>query len=78
MLNCVAAIQFAEDKQTFVLVSGDNRVEIRKTKALTKFVEDAPEITADILLGLTDVWFPGEQPKDGIEEAKFIEIKEEK
>ncbi len=77
MLNCVAAIQFDEDKQTFVLVSGNNRIEIRKTKALTKFVEDAPEISADVLLGLSDVWFP-EEPKDGIEEAEFHEIEEEK
>lgn len=75
MLNCVAAIQFDEVKQRFVLVSGNNRVEVRKTKALKKFVDNAPEITADILAGLSDVWFPEE---DGIEDAKFEEIKEDK
>lgn len=76
MLNCVAAIQFDKERQKFVMVSGNNRVEIRKTKALKKFVDDAPEISADILTGLSDVWFP-EEPKDGIEEAEFEEVKED-
>jgi hypothetical protein len=70
MLNCVAAIQFDEETKKFVLVSGNNRVEIRETKALKNFVEDAPEISADILAGLTGVWFPED---DGIEEAQFTE-----
>jgi len=75
MLNCIAAIQFDEEKEKFILVSGNNRVEIEGTKALKKFVEDAPEISADILLGLSDVWFPG--VPDGIEDAKFETIEEE-
>lgn len=74
MLNCVAAIQFDEERQRFILVSGNNRVEIRKTKALKKFVNDAPEISADILAGLTAVWFPD----DNIQEAEFTEVKEVK
>lgn len=76
MLNCVAAIQFDEQKQKFILVSGNNRLEVSKTKALKKFVDKAPEISADILLGLTDVWFPGEQTKDGIEDAVFKSVKD--
>lgn len=60
MLNCVAAIQFDEEKQRFVLLSGENRVEIRKTKALKKFVNDSPEISMDILAALKDQWFPDE------------------
>lgn len=75
MLNCVAAIQFDEEKKVFVLVSGKHRVEIKETDELQKFVEDAPEITPDVLLGLSDVWFPKEQ--DGIEDAEFETIKEE-
>jgi hypothetical protein len=71
MLNCVAAIQFDEERQRFVLVSGNNRVEIRKTKALKQFVSDAPEISPDILAGLSAVWFPD------IEEAQFTEVKED-
>lgn len=67
MLNCVAAIQFDEEKQRFVLVSGSNRVELRKTKALKKFVNDAPEISMDILAALKDQWFPE------IEDAEIIE-----
>jgi hypothetical protein len=68
MLNCVAAIQFDEEKQRFVLVSGSNRVELRKTKALKKFVKDSPEISMDILAALKDQWFP-----DEIEDAEVIE-----
>jgi len=75
MLNCVAAIQFDTETQRFVLVSGNNRVEIRKTKALKKFVNDAPEISADILAGLSAVWFPDE---DNIEEAQFETVEEVK
>jgi hypothetical protein len=71
MINCVAAIQFDEATQKFILVSGDNRVEIRKTKALKKFVKDAPEISPDIYAGLIDVWFPEE-----VEDADFIEVEE--
>ena len=73
MLNWVAAIQFDEEKQKFVLVSGNNRVEIRNTKALKKFVDNAPEITPDVLVGLSDVWFPEE---DGVEDGQFTEVKE--
>lgn len=58
MINCVAAIQFDEEIQKFVLVSGNNRVEVRKTKALKKFVKDAPSIDMDILAALKDQWFP--------------------
>lgn len=58
MINCVAAIQYDEEKKCFVLVSGDNRVEIRKTKALAKFVKKAPDISMDILAALKDQWFP--------------------
>jgi len=72
MLNCVAAIQFDEVNQKFVLVSGNNRVEIRKTKALKKFVDNAPEITADVLQGLSEVWFP----EDGVEDGQFTEADE--
>ena len=54
MNNCVAAIQFDEDADKFVLVSGNNRVEIRKTKALAKFVENAPDISAYVLAALSD------------------------
>ncbi len=57
-MNCVAAIQFDEEKQRFVLVSGSNRVEIRKTKALKKFVTDSPDISLDIIAALKDQWFP--------------------
>jgi len=49
MLNCVAAIQFDEEKKVFILVSGDNRVEIGETKALIEFVNNAPEISPDIV-----------------------------
>lgn len=58
MITCVAAIQFDEEKQRFILVSGNNRIEIRKTKALKKFVKDSPDISMDILSALKDVWFP--------------------
>ncbi len=58
MSNCVAAIQFDKEKQRFVLVSGSKRIEIRKTKALTKFVKDAPDISHDLLSALSDQWFP--------------------
>lgn len=67
MLNCVAAIQFDREKQRFVLVSGSNRVELRKTKALKKFVKDSPEISMDILAALKDQWFP-----EDIEDAEII------
>jgi hypothetical protein len=45
-------------------VSGSNRVEIRKTKALAKFVKDAPDISMDILAALKDVWFPDDEMED--------------
>jgi len=65
MLNCVAAIQFDEERQKFIMVSGNNRVEIKKTKALKQFVDKAPEISAEILSGLKDAWFP---------DAEFAEV----
>ena len=71
MLNCVAAIQYNEETDVLVLVSGNNRVEIDGTKGLKKFVNDAPEISPDILAGLTGVWFP-----DEIADGNFIEVKE--
>jgi len=67
-MNCVAAIQFDEEKQRFVLVSGSNRVEIRKTKALKKFVTDSPDISLDIIAALKDQWFP-----EDIEDAVIVE-----
>jgi hypothetical protein len=74
MLNCIAAIQFDEETQKFILVAGNNRLELKKTTAFKQFVENAPDISADVILGLSDVWFPVE---DGIEEAEFENIKEE-
>lgn len=64
MSNCVAAIQFDKEKQRFVLVSGSQRVEIRKTKALTQFVKDAPDISHDVLAALTEQWFPDAEVTD--------------
>lgn len=77
MLNCVAAIQFDEETQKFILVAGNNRLELKKTTAFKQFVENAPDISPDVILGLSDVWFPEEQPKDNIEEADFKNIEEE-
>ena len=73
MLNCVAAIQYDEEKKVFVLVSGNNRVEIEETKELVEFVNNAPEISPDIYAGLIGVWFPEE---DQVEDAEFVEVKE--
>lgn len=78
MLNCVAAIQYNEETKKFTLVSGDNRVEINKTKALEKFVNNAPEISPDILAGLTGVWFPDDDEiADGEYEDVDADIKAE-
>ena len=71
MLNCVAAIQYIEETKKFTLVSGNNRIEINKTKELEQFVNDAPVISPDILAGLTGVWFP-----DEVEDAEIIEVEE--
>jgi hypothetical protein len=72
-MNCVAAIQFDEEKQRFVLVSGNNRVEIRKTKALKKFVNDAPDIDMEILAALKDQWFPDAEFED-VEEGAIAYV----
>ena len=60
MLNCVAAIQFDEETQKFILVSGNNRLELKKTTAFKQFVENSPDISADVLLGLSNIWSPVE------------------
>lgn len=73
MKNCVAAIQFDEETQKFVLVSGSNRVEVRKTKALKKFVSDAPDISLDIVHALKDVWFPDAEYEDVLEQVDIVE-----
>jgi len=68
MKNCVAAIQYDEKTNRFQLVSGGERLEIRSTKALKKFVNDAPDISLDLIHSLKDQWFPEE------EIAEFEEI----
>jgi hypothetical protein len=72
MLNCVAAIQFDEETQKFVLVSGNNRIEIRKTKALKKFVKDSPEISLDIIAALKDQWFPDAEYQGIMDQADVV------
>jgi hypothetical protein len=70
MINCVAAIQFDEETQRFVLVAGESRVEIRKTKALKKFVKDAPDISMEILAALKDTWFPDAEFEEVVEHSE--------
>ena len=58
--DCVAAIQYNIKTDSFVLVSGNNRVEIPHSEELNKFVYDSPSITVDLVHALKDVWFSGE------------------
>ena len=62
--DCVAAIQYDIQTDSFILVSGNNRVSIPHSQELNKFVYDAPNITTDIIYALKDIWFPKEEEED--------------